>query len=110
MFNPDNLPINFPQTPLSHLPEPPLEIWQCKRCDADCAGDSDFKLCKSCENAVRRSNDDRDSHFKAEIERVDEIQVRGDFKKQREIQDDLAEDRRRRDDDWQREYSHFSNR
>lgn len=31
-------------------PEPVLEIWRCKRCDAECAGENKDRLCFTCEN------------------------------------------------------------
>lgn len=110
MFNPGNLPDIYPVKKLNTLPEPEY-TWQCRRCDVECAGERGIGVCLSCETALRKSTDERDDVLKAELEKHDKWGVSQDinYDKRREIEQDMAEDRRIRNEDWQREYSHFSN-
>lgn len=72
-----------------HLnPEPVLNIWQCRHCDCDCAGDSTYMLCNSC--LIR--NNEADARNEAARERF--------YERDRELRE-LRE--------ISREYSHYQN-
>lgn len=113
MFAPGNLPDINPVSKLNQLPDEPQDTWMCRRCDIECAGERGIGVCLSCEIALRRSTDDRDSRLKEELEKLDEYESKhdpdGDYDDLRDIQDRIEADRHRRDEDWQREYTHFSN-
>ncbi len=108
MLRPGNLPDIYPVKKLNTLPEPEY-TWQCRRCDAECAGERGIGLCMTCETAVRRSKNDSDCHFVKELEQLDKFETRQNYDLQRDIERDIEDDRRRRDEDWQREYTHFPN-
>jgi hypothetical protein len=91
MLRPDNLP----QIPELRKNKPGVKpqqaedyyTWACTLCGFPCAGPKNsIHVCKSCEDAAKP-----------------------DYDLQRDIERDIEDDRRRRDEDWQREYTHFPN-
>lgn len=47
-------------------PEPELNIWQCKNCECDCAGDNTSGMCASCELATNHIDIDDSNYFSNE--------------------------------------------
>lgn len=107
-FAPNNMP-TFPDIPLHNIPEPALDVWQCDRCDCDCAGEKGIGLCVGCENAVRRSDSEGDARYKKQLAILDDIKADCAARKVKFegcIETRLKEDRRKRDADMNKEYSY----
>ncbi len=88
MLNPHQLPQKPKGQPGKPKSAEDYYTWNCTICGHPCAGPKNsHRVCMSCETAAKNLLD---------------------YDSQREIAEDLAEDRRQRDQDWMREYSHFS--
>jgi len=107
-FDPNNMP-NFPDIPLHNIPEP-QDIWQCDRCDSDCAGDRSTNLCLSCENAVRRSDSETDDRYRRQLATLDQIKAECAMRKEQftDAERAIKEDRERRNADLNKEYSYLN--